>query len=99
MTWRAEIQWHEDSRAPDGGSWDGPVDGVRTPALTEALKDFQTVLGVQPTGTVDAATVAALEKAIADGQAEPSATATTSAPPSPADTSTSSPPTTSPSSA
>ena len=28
-----------------------------TPALTEALKDFQTALGVEPTGTVDAATM------------------------------------------
>ena len=49
------------------GFWDGPVDGEWTPALTEALKAFQTELGVKPTGTVDAATVAALEKAIADG--------------------------------
>ena len=49
------------------GFWDGPVDGEWTPELTEALKDFQTELGVEPTGTVDAATVAALEKAIADG--------------------------------
>ena len=46
------------------GFWDGPVDGQWTPALTEALKSFQTKLGVKPTGTVDAATVAALEKAI-----------------------------------
>ena len=38
------------------GFWDGPVDGEWTPALTEALKDFQTELGVKPTGTVDAAT-------------------------------------------
>ena len=46
------------------------------PALTEALKDFQTALGVEPTGTVDAATLAALEKAIAEAQAEPSASPT-----------------------
>ena len=46
------------------GFWDGPVDGQWTPALTEALKKFQTELGVPATGTVDAATVAALEKAI-----------------------------------
>ena len=32
------------------GFWDGPVDGEWTPALTEALKDFQTELGVKPTG-------------------------------------------------
>ena len=29
------------------GFWDGPVDGEWTPALTEALKDFQTALGVE----------------------------------------------------
>lgn len=48
------------------GFWDGPVDGTWTPALTDALKDLQTELGVKPTGTVDAATVAAFEKAIAE---------------------------------
>jgi peptidoglycan hydrolase-like protein with peptidoglycan-binding domain len=50
------------------GFWDGPVDGNWTPALTEALKAFQKELGVKPTGTVDAATVAALEKSIASAQ-------------------------------
>jgi peptidoglycan hydrolase-like protein with peptidoglycan-binding domain len=54
------------------GFWDGPVDGNWTPALTEALKAFQKGLGVTPTGTVDAATVAALEKSIASAQASPS---------------------------
>ena len=58
------------------GFWDGPVDGEWTPALTEALKEFQTELGVKPTGTVDAATIAALEKAIAKAQEEPSASPT-----------------------
>ena len=48
------------------GFWDGPVDGVWTPELTEALKEFQTELGVEPTGTVDAATIVAFEKAIAE---------------------------------
>jgi len=48
------------------GYWDGPVDGDWTPALTEALKEFQKALGVEPSGTVDAATVAALEEALAD---------------------------------
>lgn len=48
------------------GYWDGPVDGDWTPELTEALKEFQTELGVEPSGTVDAATVAALEEALAD---------------------------------
>jgi len=53
------------------GFWSGPIDGEWTPALTEALEAFQTELGVEPSGVVDAATVAALERAIADLQAEP----------------------------
>ena len=48
------------------GFWDGPVDGLWTPALTEALQAFQVELGVEPTGTVDAATIAAFEKALAE---------------------------------
>jgi peptidoglycan hydrolase-like protein with peptidoglycan-binding domain len=84
------------------GFWDGPVDGEWTPELTEALKDFQTELGVKPTGTVDAATIAALEKAIADLSAAVSASAsptTSESPTSPpsSSTGTSVPPTTSPS--
>jgi peptidoglycan hydrolase-like protein with peptidoglycan-binding domain len=54
------------------GFWTGPVDGSWTPELTAALKSFQTELGVDPTGTVDAATIAALEHAIATAnQPEP----------------------------
>ncbi|WP_203779069.1 peptidoglycan-binding domain-containing protein [Paractinoplanes rishiriensis] len=45
------------------GFWPHPVDGVWTPDLTEALKSFQTALGVKPTGTMDAATVAAVKEA------------------------------------
>jgi peptidoglycan hydrolase-like protein with peptidoglycan-binding domain len=73
------------------GYWTGPVDGKWTPALTEALKDFQTALGVKPTGTVDAATISALEKAIADaGKSSPSPAPT----PPPAATATAKPTTT-----
>ena len=50
------------------GFWDGPIDGDWTPELTDALKSFQTELGVDPTGTVDAATVAAFEHALEDAQ-------------------------------
>jgi peptidoglycan hydrolase-like protein with peptidoglycan-binding domain len=56
------------------GFWDGPVDGTWTPALTDALKAFQTTLGVPASGTVDAGTVTALQEAIAAAK-----TATTSA--------------------
>jgi murein L,D-transpeptidase YcbB/YkuD len=48
------------------GLWDGPVDGVWTPELTQALQALQVELGVEPTGTVDAATVTALQQAIAE---------------------------------
>jgi peptidoglycan hydrolase-like protein with peptidoglycan-binding domain len=77
------------------GFWDGPVDGAWSPALTEALKNFQTELGVPTTGTVDSATIAALEKAITKAK-QPTPAATTSSPsPTP---STSSPSASSPSS-
>jgi peptidoglycan hydrolase-like protein with peptidoglycan-binding domain len=80
------------------GFWNGPVDGEWTPELTAALEDFQTELGVKPTGTVDAATIAALEEAIAEAQAEPSEAATSDAPtPSTTETSTADSPTESPS--
>ena len=49
------------------GYWTGPVDGVWTPELTDALKTFQTDLGVPATGAVDAATLQALEKAYCPG--------------------------------
>jgi peptidoglycan hydrolase-like protein with peptidoglycan-binding domain len=58
------------------GFWTGPVDGHWTPELTEALKAFQTKLGVQPTGAVDAATLSAIEKAIAEGRAATSTSST-----------------------
>ena len=63
------------------GFWDGPVDGVWTPELTEALKEFQTALGVEPTGTVDAATITAFQAAIAERQ-EPESSPTASPEPS-----------------
>ena len=64
------------------GFWDGPVDGNWTPALTDALKAFQTKLGVPVTGTVDAATVAALQEAIAEAKSpSTSSTAPASSPP------------------
>jgi peptidoglycan hydrolase-like protein with peptidoglycan-binding domain len=58
------------------GYWDGPVDGVWTDELTVALEKLQKDLGVKVTGTVDAATVAAVEKAIAAAGAQPTPTPT-----------------------
>ncbi|HTH07025.1 MAG TPA: peptidoglycan-binding domain-containing protein, partial [Ilumatobacteraceae bacterium] len=63
------------------GFWDGPVDGVWTDELTQALMDFQTALGVEPTGVVDAATIAAFQQAIAN--LEPGGAPTTTAAPAP----------------
>ena len=62
------------------GFWDGPVDGKWTPALTDAVKAFQKELGVPTTGTVDAATIAAFEKALDAVKFPPTPTP---APPSP----------------
>jgi peptidoglycan hydrolase-like protein with peptidoglycan-binding domain len=53
------------------GYWTGPVDGMWTPELTDALITFQKDLGVKPTGEVDAATLDALEQAIAQAKAPP----------------------------
>jgi len=58
------------------GFWDGPVDGTWTPALTDALKAFQTKLGVKPTGTVDAATITALNESIATARTALTSTST-----------------------
>jgi peptidoglycan hydrolase-like protein with peptidoglycan-binding domain len=60
------------------GYWTGPVDGKWTPELTDALKKFQTDLGVPPTGSVDAATIAALEQAVANIKSAVNGTTTTS---------------------
>jgi peptidoglycan hydrolase-like protein with peptidoglycan-binding domain len=67
------------------GYWDGPVDGQWTEELTAALESLQEDLGVEVTGTVDAATITALEKAIAELGAtpSPSPTPTPSASPQP----------------
>ncbi|WP_404430897.1 peptidoglycan-binding protein [Microbacterium lacus] len=54
------------------GLWTGPVDGIWTPELTAAVQTLQLALGVEPTGTVDAATISAVERAIA-GLQQPAA--------------------------
>jgi peptidoglycan hydrolase-like protein with peptidoglycan-binding domain len=62
------------------GYWRGPVDGIWTEELTDALIAFQTALGVTPTGSVDAATLAAFEQALTAPRPAP-APPTTLAPP------------------
>ena len=68
------------------GYWDGPVDGQWTEALTDALEEVQKDLGVKVTGTVDAATIAAAEKAIGERGASPSTSPSTSVSPQPSTT-------------
>lgn len=58
------------------GYWTGPVDGIWTPELTEALTAFQTSLRVPPTGAIDVATLSALEQAIADAKTDSTSTTT-----------------------
>ncbi len=48
------------------GHWDGPIDGVWTDELTAALQELQIALGVDPTGVVDTATLAAFQQALAN---------------------------------
>jgi peptidoglycan hydrolase-like protein with peptidoglycan-binding domain len=60
---------------------------VWTDELTVALEKLQKDLGVKVTGTVDAATVAALEKALAELGAVPSPSPSVSTSPEPTPTS------------
>ena len=46
------------------GFYDGPIDGLQSPALTDSLKAFQASVGLPPTGVYDAATDAALRAAL-----------------------------------
>ena len=62
------------------GFWQGPIDGVWTDELTAALQEFQIALGVEPTGAVDAATLAAFQQALAEPQASPTPTTTSRRP-------------------
>ena len=66
------------------GNYTGPIDGKWTPELTDALKQFQTDAGLPPTGAIDAATLAALEQALAEiATTAATTTTTTTAPGSP----------------
>ncbi|HZB43113.1 MAG TPA: peptidoglycan-binding protein [Ilumatobacter sp.] len=62
------------------GFWDAPIDGVWSEELTQALMDFQTELGVEPTGDVDAATIAAFQQALANLEAGTPSTTNAPAP-------------------
>ena len=61
------------------GYYSGPIDGHYGPATTAAVKQLQTDLGVTADGFVGAETVAAFNKAVADGTLKPTTTTTTTA--------------------
>jgi murein L,D-transpeptidase YcbB/YkuD len=66
------------------GSWTGGIDGQWTEELTSALHAFQTALGVEPTGVVDPATLAAFQQAVSELASVATATTTpTTTPTSP----------------
>jgi uncharacterized surface protein with fasciclin (FAS1) repeats len=80
------------------GHYSGPVDGVWSDAVEQALMALQTDLGVPATGVVDAATLRAFEAALADAGNPPAPAPTTPAtvPPSPDTTGAPAPTTTAP---
>ncbi|TDT17182.1 ABC-type branched-subunit amino acid transport system substrate-binding protein [Ilumatobacter fluminis] len=61
------------------GYYTGPIDGLWSEALSDAIKAFQTDLGVEPTGILDAATLQAIYQAGANsgGDQPPASTTTT----------------------
>ena len=62
------------------GHYGGPIDGVWSLEVEDALKEFQTELGVPATGVVDAATLRAFEAALAEAGVPPPPPPTTPAP-------------------
>ena len=53
------------------GYWDGPIDGVWNQELSTAISELQADLGVEVTGGVDAATLAAVEAALEEVEGLP----------------------------
>jgi uncharacterized surface protein with fasciclin (FAS1) repeats len=62
------------------GHYGGPIDGVWSLEVEDALKELQTDLGVPATGVVDAATLRAFEAALAEAGVPPPPPPTTAAP-------------------
>ena len=58
------------------GYWNGEIDGEWSDALTAAVKELQTDLGVPATGVIDAATLSAVQAAVAEAQEQPAPTTT-----------------------
>jgi peptidoglycan hydrolase-like protein with peptidoglycan-binding domain len=63
------------------GYYTGPIDGHYGPGTQAAVEKLQTDLGVTADGRVGAETVAAFNKAVADGTLEPSTTTSTTTEP------------------
>jgi uncharacterized surface protein with fasciclin (FAS1) repeats len=63
-----------------GGYYDGTVDGQWSPEVEAALIALQQDLGVEPTGVMDAATMRALQEALAGADEDPEMPSTTVAP-------------------
>ena len=61
------------------GHYSGPIDGIWSPEVEEALKALQTELGVEPTGVIDAETLRAFEAALIAAGNPPPTTTTTAA--------------------
>jgi branched-chain amino acid transport system substrate-binding protein len=90
----------------DLGFYDGPIDGVWTDEVTEAIRALQRELGVPETGVIDAATLRAIyargeadattTTTTPDTTAPPTTTPPTTAPPTTAPPTTTPPPTTPP---
>ena len=78
------------------GHYSGPIDGRWSREVEDALKAFQTELGIPATGVVDAATLRAFEAALAAAGAPPPPPPTTVAPDAPATTAPPAPATTVP---
>ena len=71
----------------DAGYSKKKVDGVYGPETVAAVQALQKDLGVPVTGTVEAATIAAFEQAVADAGTSPSPSRSVSAPPGPTESS------------
>ena len=66
----------------DLGYYDGPIDGIWSPALTASIKALQADLGVPQTGVIDVTTVQAIyQRGIATGGSTTTTVPSTSAPP------------------
>lgn len=62
------------------GHWTGPIDGEWSDALTAALTELQTDLGVPPSGELDAETLGAIQSALDEAGSADETTTTTSTP-------------------